>query len=342
LWITQDDGAATRRVASSVSGWAWSPDGEAIAATPAPIAGRASRGIDFYAIDLPHVRLTLLRDYHAVDFAWAGLGRRIAVSASPVAVEPGRDHAALFMLEVAGPYADCATLCPEPAVPVTIAGPQTRDQPLLLAAWSPHASTLTVWTTNERGGDPAELALVSPGGGTTVPFAHTPIDRSRIQWSEAGDRLLVLESGREHPTSTETLTLCVPPLGCHAVEPAGQSAVDPAWSDDGRMAYVAATATESTSTTPGVSGRDLRLWIADGDGHGASAVARGDVSAPRWLPDARHLVFVRDHQLWLLDTTRGTAKAIAGPLGIRRRPRGHGISQTDQLTNPRQLFTVSP
>jgi hypothetical protein len=39
------------------------------------------------------------------------------------------------------------------------------------------------------------------------------------------------------------------------------------------------------------------------------------VSAPLWLPDSRHLVFVRDGTVWLLDVTAGDAVPVAGGLG---------------------------
>ena len=47
------------------------------------------------------------------------------------------------------------------------------------------------------------------------------------------------------------------------------------------------------------------LWIANRDGADARRVtAAGEgVAAPRWLPDTRHLLFVRDGRVWLLDAT---------------------------------------
>ena len=58
-----------------------------------------------------------------------------------------------------------------------------------------------------------------------------------------------------------------------------------------------------------------RAWLS-GDQH---RTASDGVAAPRWLPDTRHLVFVRDGRVWLLDTTGpGEAVPVAGRVGRRQ------------------------
>jgi Tol biopolymer transport system component len=66
-------------------------------------------------------------------------------------------------------------------------------------------------------------------------------------------------------------------------------------------------------------GTDRRqLWVANPDGGEAHplAAAGENVAAPRWLPDGRHLTFVRDRVVWLVDAGGdGAAVPLAGPLG---------------------------
>lgn len=311
LWITQADGRGTRRVAPRVQRWAWAPDGEALAVIPEPARPGAATGVDFYATERPHAHVTLLRSDRVLDLAWAGLGRRLAVLAVPA----GASRAALFMLEVAGPYGDCAALCPEPAQPVAI---DPSVSALALAGWSPTVSSLAVWTGPDDAGGAGqalELSLLSPAGGGATAVAATIVNRSWIQWSPAGDRLLVVVGGGPDATAAHVLELCVLPSGCRALNGPETSVVDPAWSRAGQIASVVTPlGAGGRSAEAGPSAPAGGVSVADGDGGEVRVVARGAVSAPYWLPDNRHLVFVRGETLWLIDADHGAPVAIAGPL----------------------------
>src|SRR5438445_23248 len=104
--------------------------------------------------------------------AWAGLGRRIAVSAVPAdAPGGGGSQAQLFMLEVPGPYGeDCPALCPETPLSIPVEHPVAESGPLL-AGWSPNVESIALWTAPTNG---ATLGVVSPRGGGTTPTAGTP------------------------------------------------------------------------------------------------------------------------------------------------------------------------
>lgn len=337
LWITREDGTGTRRVARNVRKWSWAPDGEAIAVTPNPAPIGGATGIDFYAVERPRARVTQLRGYRVLDFAWAGLGRRLAVSALPPA---GSGPAALFMLEVAGPYGDCADLCPEPAQPVAMDPSTGGPLDVYFAAWSPTVSAIALWTgpaDAAPAGGAIELSLLSPAGGARTQLARTIVDRAWIRWSPGGDRLLVVDGSGRDRDSAHVLKLCAPPLACRVVSGPTVSAADPAWSGDGRMAYVLTRRSSPTGpvSAPGTAEPSTGLWVADGDAARAQLVAAGAVSAPHWLPDTRHLVFVRDHQLWLVNADRGDATAIAGVGDGRTAP------SASRLDGDR-LFAVAP
>jgi dipeptidyl aminopeptidase/acylaminoacyl peptidase len=352
LWMSSADGEQTRRVAASVRRWAWSPDGEAIAVLPKASRNRNVTGIDFYAIDLPRVRLTLLRHDEVLDFAWAGLGRRIAVSARPATPtgQSGLIPSMLFMLEVPGPYGDCAALCPEPAQPIAIDNPSDANPSVYFAGWSPDVASLAIWT-GPAGPDALvgglDLSLISPGGGPTTHLVRTVVKRSWIQWQSSSDRLLAVEHRALGTGSVPVLTLCGISSGCRVVDPSAGPVVDPAWSDTGRMAYVT-NPTARVVEAPGVPMRPdqaSRVWVAGSEGQGATVVASGGASNPQWLPDGRHLLFVRRSTLWMLDPDIGSSVAIAGSLGVSPSALniGGGASgQTADLQDGDQPFAVAP
>jgi Tol biopolymer transport system component len=89
------------------------------------------------------------------------------------------------------------------------------------------------------------------------------------------------------------------------------------------------------------------LWVANRDGAEARRVtAAGDgVHSPRWLPDGRHLVFVRDGLVWLLDPSSGGSTPVAGPL---RAGRGASAAPAQEPTDHSRdsrwdlLYSVAP
>jgi len=89
------------------------------------------------------------------------------------------------------------------------------------------------------------------------------------------------------------------------------------------------------------------LWIANRDGADARRIeAAGEgVAAPRWLPDARHLVFVRDRRVWLLDAAgAGDAVPVAGPVGRRQGAPTASTREPADLSPDlaEQLYSVAP
>jgi Tol biopolymer transport system component len=300
LWVVEHDGSELHRVARSVGRWAWAPDGQALAVIPKPGRdGSGGTGIDIYGAEDPTIRDTQLPDYRVLDLAWSGLGRRLAVSAVRVA-DTAVARAEVFMLEVPGPYGDdCPALCPEAPVRIPVDHPDSSSGPLF-AGWSPSVDAIAVWTAPDNG---AMLGLVSPRGGGITPIAETVVRRSWVQWSRGGDRLLVVEGRARGAGAPRALLLCTATTSCRPIAGGNEPVADPAWSRAGMMAYVRTERHE--------------LWIANRDGADPRQItAAGEgVTAPRWLPDTRHLVFVRDGHLWLLDVSSGAAVPVAGPLG---------------------------
>jgi dipeptidyl aminopeptidase/acylaminoacyl peptidase len=328
LWVVEHDGTELHRVARSVARWEWAPDGQALAVIRKPAAdGSGGAGIDFVGADDSSIRETLLPEHRVLDLAWAGLGRRVAVSAVPAADSTGAGgRAQLFMLEVPGPYGeDCPALCPEEPLPIPLDAP---DAPLF-AGWSPNVDSIALWTAPTNG---ATLGVISPRGGGITPIAGTLVRRSWVQWSRNGDRLLVVEGSARESGAPRALLLCTDTTACRPIAGGDETVADPAWSRSGAMAYVHSDRRE--------------LWVADRDGADARRIgAAGEgVAAPRWLPDSRHLVFVRDHRAWLLDTSGDAAVPVAGPLGPRRAARTTPTHEPADLSPDlaEQLYSVAP
>jgi hypothetical protein len=71
------------------------------------------------------------------------------------------------------------------------------------------------------------------------------------------------------------------------------------------------------------------------------------VAAPRWLPDTRRLLFVRDGRVWLLDATGGDgapAVPVAGPIGRRQAAPTPSAREPADLSPDlaEQLYSVAP
>src|SRR6266540_5279558 len=90
LWVVEHAGGELHRVARSVARWEWAPDGQALAVVRrASPDGTGGTGIEFVGAEDSAIRTTLLPGHRVLDMAWAGLGRRIAVSAVPTGAPGG-------------------------------------------------------------------------------------------------------------------------------------------------------------------------------------------------------------------------------------------------------------
>lgn len=295
LWVVERDGRELHRVAGAVGRWEWAPDGQALAV----IRKAGPGGIDFYGASDPSIRDTELPGYRVRDFAWAGFGRRIVVSALPPGAVGAVAATQLFMLEVPGPYgSDCPALCPEAPVQIPVDRAEGATGPLF-AGWSRNMDAIALWDAPNHN---ATLGLLSPGGGSVVPIATTAVRRSWVQWSRLEDRLLVVNGPSGNVNASRSLLLCTQTTSCRPITAPDEAVADPAWSGTGAMAYV--------------QGDSHELWVAGpdgGDAHGITAAGDG-VATPRWLPDGHHVVFVRDGIVWLVDVNGGDATPIGGPL----------------------------
>jgi len=134
--------------------------------------------------------------------------------------------------------------------------------------------------------------------------------------------LIVAGNDRENWTN-KSLRLCdIESAACHALlTRPGTVDLDVDWAPhSNRIAFVRARdlgpvgGFRSAGALQGWVNTRM-LWVAHADGTGAhevTAAGRG-IYRPRWSRDGRHVLYVRDNALWLIDVRGGAPVRILGP-----------------------------
>ncbi len=145
---------------------------------------------------------------------------------------------------------------------------------------------------------------------------------SRVTQSRDG-RLLVTQGLGRVVWENKKVAVCDVRTGeCHDFQqPTGKVSLEPAWStDNSRVAFVRA---DGGSSIPGFGpeavttwNRTRSLWVSDADGSHAREIraAGTGVFGPMWSRDNRHILFMRDYSIWLLDLDGAKPVRIADGL----------------------------
>lgn len=199
-------------------------------------------------------------------------------------------------------------------------------QAILLPGWWPDGAGLLFWPLPQRSASLAAdglllHALPLDGGleAGPIPLVWTLTYPNWIAWLDARE-VLVVESGGRAAWSQGPLTRCSVQTGACAEVPAppDRVAIDPAVSPDGmRVAFVSAERIEDLGgerTAGWEASRTLQLWdLASGEM--TPLAAGGGVFGPRWLPDSRRLLYVRQRSVWLLEAApEAVPVRLVGPL----------------------------
>lgn len=164
-------------------------------------------------------------------------------------------------------------------------------------------------------------------GGTPAPTPH-PLTTTLgypdwIARSPSGGRLLLVAGEGRTAWHDKSLSVCnVMTAACHPLPTQrGHVALDPAWSPRGnRIAFVQARDRGNVGGFGSAQSlqawvRTHTLWVASANGSRAHklAAAGSGVYQPRWSHDGRHLLYVRDNAVWLIDANGGAPVKVVGP-----------------------------
>lgn len=312
LWLARSDGRQARQIPAALDAESlqWSPSGAALLVTTAGATGPSQVMVvsaDGTARQLASGLVTTA--------GWSPDGSEVAMSVtnhnatgftSVIETVPNGGGlptvwrtSTADVLEVAGWWTDWGiAYWDDPNGSASIAADGLALDVLPGAAQSPHSLGVTLVRSDWLGSDGAGDATFVLGG-------------SRVEWQ-----------GKAVQTCR--------PFTCRAVEiPTGTVSVDPAISSSGQIALVEGKASASYTADPSqVSAWEANhtLWtVAKGSSRPVQVSGGQGASAPRWSPDGRQLMFVRDDSLWVLPAGGGRATSVVS--GLAEPPDYYGQEQ---------------
>jgi dipeptidyl aminopeptidase/acylaminoacyl peptidase len=300
---------------SDVARWEWAPQGAALAWSASKGRTFAGTGLTVTAFGTEWTNTPIVADVDVVDFVWSQQQRLAYLTFEPK--PPGTnptEFVALFTTDVGpGAFPQRVTLLPVGRHGYMELDGFTSDGRNLLFWDNPIASA-------SGAADGLSLMTVPVEGGTPIGLANTLVRRSWVAQGADGRLEVVAGTGRDS-AQRRSLVSCVGAACSETTDPA-RSELDPAWSPDGRqLAFVRAGPVEGTLPTAMfqqnlVRYRTRTLWVTTPGTEPVEVPGAGvGVAEPRWALDGRHLVILRDHQLWLVDVRGGDATPLSGPLG---------------------------
>jgi dipeptidyl aminopeptidase/acylaminoacyl peptidase len=197
------------------------------------------------------------------------------------------------------------------------------DGGLIPCGWSGNDAVL-YWEDPEFSAsvmaDGLPLYRVAAAGGLARPLGVTTlVHEDAIAWSPGRDRLAVSAGGGRNQWEEKRIaTIDMQTFGISWVTDKGVSAVNPAWSPDGRE--IAYSAAPSVTLGGGEGARralaQRRIWC------GGRQLTRSSAyrdEAPMWSADGGHILFFRmagdnARSLWLMRADGSEARPVAGPL----------------------------
>lgn len=301
--------------------FAWSPAEDILAIAP-------SNG-GLYLVT-PSGEARLLAEGLITSFAWSPDGRTLAYVITPPSDSPESASAALYTVPVSGGQPEQRYVAE--GSDIILAGWWPDGQGILFWLGVRSASIamdgMTLFSLSLAGGDPVELGVMLP-------------EHAFLDWSTDGRLVMVEGEGRELWSGDKSLAICDVRAGtCRRLpKPEGTVSLYPAWSPDGRLAFIRA---EVPSQYPN-DDEALRAWLStwtlvianpDGSGEQVLDAAGTGVQAPMWSRDGHYLVCLRDNAVWAIDV-RGQKPILLAELGGDTPLDGHGRPMVD----PRRVLS---
>ncbi len=308
-WLLPADGLHAAAVLSVAGTPTWSPSSDILAV-------RAQDGLWWVPSEGPPRRVVSTA---IASVAWSPDARTLAYS-----VLRARQNDAVYTISAEGG--------PPREVPLDLSATRNyqpgADNGIAVEGWWPNGGGLLLRRNPSHSASIAAdgwlLESVPLEGGAVHTMAKVA-PSSLPAGSPDGRRLLIVEDfgGGRILWKDKAIAECDVLAGqCRRMpQPAGTVSLEPAWSTGGKeVAFVRASAgsalsgfgAEAVSAWNGTRS----LWVAGADGSSPreiTAAGRG-VIAPMWSPDGKHILFIRDFSLWLLELSGSASVRIADGL----------------------------
>lgn len=309
VWVVRADGAdAHRALAWPVESFAWAPVGPPRLALSVVRQGRVN-GLWLTTPDGPPYKLVSVDETRA--FAWSPDGQFLAYAALVPSLPDRGD--AMYTIPRGG------------GRPVRQFVEEHGD--VVMGDWWPDGKGILFWsdpihsTSIASHGLPLRSLRLADRHVDTL-ISSSPLDPSSLTWSPDGHSLIVVKSHSSRVGYDHALELCdARTATCRPVpQQAGTVALAPAWSRDGQsIAFISAPEARSFATAQDVEAwkRTTRLVVKPivGTGRRGLVIPAPQLSRPLWSRDGRHILYVSDDGVWMLDIdTRTVHQVIAGPI----------------------------
>ncbi|OAT82377.1 PD40 domain-containing protein [Desulfotomaculum copahuensis] len=313
VWLERQDGTQAHHIPGSYCQFSWSPADDLLA-----VGGQ--NGI--WLVPLTG------KPYQLVDVVtsapvWSPDGKQLAYTVTlPYDSKHPEDRSdALYTIGINGgqprPQAGTRRLV-APRAGIWLAG----------AGWWPDGKGLLYWLDPWHGlsaaADGLNLYSLQLGSDKPKSLAHGLTNPQWLSLAPQG-RLLMVTGGLRIIWANKSLALINMESGQvqKLPNPTGCVAIDPSLSADGRRIAFVAARDLGDQVWGFNNARDLAswvasrtLWVENADGSGAHplpSAGRG-IYQPIWSRDGRHILYVRDNSLWLIDAAGGEPAKICGPL----------------------------